>query len=290
VKLDQKATNIALSAAAITLQVNRQTGLVTLARNNAVVLSGGAPNFYRAPTDNDLAGGVESTHAVWKTISEERQTRSVDARKLPGGAAEVSIEYALGAGIVSFRTTYRVSGDGSVHVSAEFTPLRTSLSDPLRIGLAYTMPTSFTQVDWYGRGPHESYQDRKTSAAFGVWSGAIADQYHDFLRPQETGNKVDVRWMTLSGSDAPAVRVTGDEPLSMNVLAFPYADLYRFPPGTRKSSDIVPREHVSLMIDAVQAGLGGDDTWSENSRPHAQYRVPLEHRVFSFRLDAMTLE
>ncbi|MET0499745.1 MAG: glycoside hydrolase family 2 TIM barrel-domain containing protein [Steroidobacteraceae bacterium] len=284
-KLVQNAANITLAAGGTTLEVNRQTGLVTLTKGNSEVLSGGSPNFYRAPTDNDLAGGIEKTHAVWKTVSEQRQTRSVAARDLAQDGAEVIVEHALGAGIASFRTTYHVSGDGSVHVKAEFTPLRSSLNDPLRIGLAYAMPSSFTQVQWYGRGPHESYQDRKAGAAIGLWQGAIADQHHDFLRPQETGNKVDVRWMALSGSGAPAVRVTGDELLSVNVLAFPYSDLYRFPPGTRRSSDIVPREHVSLLIDAEQAGLGGDDTWSENTRPHAQYRVPLAPRTFSFRLD-----
>ena len=287
VALMQNADAFSLSAAGSVLSIDRKTGLMSFAKDGASLLSGGAPNFYRAPTDNDLAGGVESTHAVWKTASEERDTRSVTARTLPGGGADVSIEYALGTGIATFHTTYTMAGDGSVAVTGNFTPLRASLADPLRIGFSYTMPSSFTEVAWYGRGPHESYQDRKSSAAIGQWQGLIADQYHDYLRPQETGNKVDVRSMTLGRESGPGLRVKAEQPLSMNVLAFPYKDLYRYPPGTRKSSDIVPREHVSLMVDAVQAGLGGDDTWSENSRPHAQYRVLLKPHSFAFRLEPL---
>jgi beta-galactosidase len=285
VALAEKSGKYSLSAAGAVLEIDRSTGLIDYAKDGAPVLSGGAPNFYRAPTDNDLAGNIESTHSLWKKMSEERDTRSVVARTLPGGGAEVTVEYALGTGIVTFETIYTMSGDGSVAVANTFNPLRLSLVDPLRIGLSYTMPSSFTDVAWYGRGPHESYQDRKASAALGRWQGRIADQNHDFLRPQETGNKVDVRWMALSRDGGAGLRVMGDQPLSMNVLAFPYEDLDRRPPGTRKSSDIVPREHVSLLVDAIQAGLGGDDTWSENTRPHAEYRIPLTRRSFSFRLE-----
>jgi beta-galactosidase len=285
VALTENADAFSLSAAGSVLSVYRRTGLVSFTKDGVPLLAGGAPNFYRAPTDNDLAGGTESTHAVWKMASEERDTRSIAARTVAGNGAEVSVEYALGTGIATFQATYTMAGDGSVAVTGNFTPLRASLADPLRVGFIYTMPSSFTELAWYGRGPHESYSDRKTSAAIGRWQGLIADQYHDYLRPQETGNKVDVRSMTLSRVSGSGLRVKGDQPLSTNVLAFPYKDLYRHPPGTRKSSDIVPREHVSLMIDAAQAGVGGDDTWSENSRPHAQYRIPLTPRRFGFRLE-----
>jgi beta-galactosidase len=208
----------------------------------------------------------------------------VSASTASNGSGEITIEYALGTGLATFTVTYAMTGDGSLNVTADFNPSRLSLPDPLRVGLAYTMPSSFTEVAWYGRGPHESYQDRKAGAALGRWHGTIAEQYHDYLRPQESGNKVDVRWMQLSQDNGTGLLIKGEQPLSMNVLAFPYDDLDRRPPGTRRSSDIVPREHVSLMVDAVQAGLGGDDTWSPNTRPHAQYRVPLTRHRFSFQL------
>jgi beta-galactosidase len=173
---------------------------------------------------------------------------------------------------------------GAVDVEGQFTPLKRDLPDPLRIGFLYAMPERYRTVEWYGRGPHESYQDRKTGAMIALWRGRIADQNHDYMRPQETGNKVDVRWMELSGERVPGLRVTGAGPLSMNVLAFPYDDLARAAPGTRRSTDIVPRDHVSLLVDTIQSGVGGDTQWNADGRPLPKYRIPLAPLHFAFRL------
>jgi beta-galactosidase len=151
------------------------------------------------------------------------------------------------------------------------------------------MPTAMKTVEWYGRGPHESYVDRKSSAAIGLWRGAIAEQNHDYMRPQDTGNKVDVRWMELSGQGA-GLRVRADKPLMMQALAFPYTDLYRRAPGTWKSTDIVPHGETTLIVDAAQWGVGGDTTWSHVGQPHMKYRTRLEPTRIAFRLEPFTGE
>lgn len=139
-------------------------------------------------------------------------------------------------------------------------------------------------MQWYGRGPHESYSDRKTSAPIGLWRGDIARQDHDYIRPQETGNKVDVRWMELVRGTDGGLRVAGEQPLSMNALAFPYAELDRRTPGTRKSTDIVPGANGSLLIDAVQSGVGGDTQWSDWGRPLPAYRINVAPLRYGFTL------
>ncbi|MEG3156287.1 beta-galactosidase, partial [Sphingomonas sp. RB1R13] len=150
--------------------------------------------------------------------------------------------------------------------------------------LWYTMPTTMKTVEWYGRGPHESYVDRKSSAAIGLWRGAIAEQNHDYMRPQDTGNKVDVRWMELSGEGA-GLRVRAPRPLMIQELACPYTDLYRRSPGTWKSTDIVPHGETTLIVDAAQWGVGGDTTWSHVGQPHQQYRTTLAPTRVAFRLE-----
>ncbi|HEX8301495.1 glycoside hydrolase family 2 TIM barrel-domain containing protein [Sphingomonas sp.] len=285
VRLDQDAGKVRMSAGGAELVLDRGTGLVERYSAGGVLLQGGAPHFYRALVDNDLGTGVAKRHGIWDAASKERKVEAIDAREFADGA-EIVVRYAVGDGAAHFVSRYRMAGDGSVLVEGEFTPLKQDLPDPLRIGMIFTMPSSFETVQWYGRGPHESYWDRKTSAALGLWRGPIADQYHDFMRPQESGNKVDVRWMELIRPGSAGLRVTGDAPLSMNALAFPYEDLARRPPGTRRSSDIVPHGHVSLLIDAVQAGLGGDNSWDAGGRPLMQYRIPLKPRKYGFRLSA----
>jgi len=280
VAVNETADAVTLSAGGSSLTIDRKTGLVTgYGKAGGALLSGGQPNFFRAETDNDTGNGVVSQQAAWKAMTQFRQTRSVTVS--PG---RIVVDHELGAGAARFVTTYTMNGDGSVDVDGLLTPLKDDLPPPVRVGLWFRMPTSLKTVEWYGRGPHESYVDRKTSAAIGLWRGAIADQNHDYMRPQDTGNKVDVRWMEVSGAGQ-GLRVRGASPLMMNVLAFPYGDLYRRAPGSWKSTDIVPHDEVTLLVDGAQWGVGGDTAWSHVGLPHMQYRTRLEPTHVTFRLE-----
>ena len=232
--------------------LDAKTGLITLNAGGKTLLSGGAPNFWRGLTDNDEGTGVLKSHAIWKTFTEQRQVRSVDVTN-----DAVSILYSCGTGSVHWKTTYRLLGDGALQVVSTFTPLRDDLPDPLRLGLRFDTDPALTDLEWYGRGPQETYVDRRTGAGLGIYKGKIADQYHAYSRPMESGNKTDVRWVSLSGNGA-GLTVKGDQPLSVNALAFPYEDLYFRKQGTWKSSDIAPHGDGSLLIDLVQTGVGGD--------------------------------
>ena len=271
-----------LAANGAELAIDRRTGLVDhYSAGGRLLLQGGTPNFTRALTDNDIGTGVERTHAIWKAASDTRSVAQVEASSFPDGRAQVMVRYDTDP--ARFVTRYTMAGDGSVAVRGDFTPVKADLPDPLRVGLSFRLPTTFDTVEWYGRGPHESYADRKSGAPIALWRGRIADQNHDYMRPQETGNKVDVRWLELSGTGG-GLRVDGDRPLSVNALAFPYADLDRRAPGTAKSSDIVAHGQVSLLIDAAQAGVGGDNQWDANGRPLAKYRIPVAPLTYSFTL------
>jgi beta-galactosidase len=276
---------IALTAGDVSLTIDQRTGLIASYRaGRDELLSGGAPNFARALTDNDIGTRGEAANAPWLAMSAARTVESVKAERIGSGAAVITVRYVMGGNAVRFTTRYTMQSDGSVDITGEFTPLRTDLSDPLRIGFQFAAPNRFRTVEWYGRGPHENYADRKTSAAIGLWHGAIADQNHDYMRPQETGTKSDVRWMTLDGDGQTGLKLVGDHPLSMNALAFPYEDLARRAPGTRKSTDIVPRGHITVLVDALQSGLGGDTTWNAQGRPLLKYRILVAPIRFIIRL------
>lgn len=284
VALSEDKTSATLSAAGVKLTVDRGSGLLESYTKDGVVLArGGQPNFFRAETDNDTGTGLVGQQRAWQTMTQERQVRSVTARQVADGG-QIVVEHALGAGAARFVTTYTMAGDGSVAVLGELTPIKDELPPPVRVGLWYSVSANVKTVEWFGRGPHETYVDRYTSAPIGLWRGAIADQNHDYMRPQDTGNKIDVRWMELSGQGG-GLRVTGDRPLMMTALAFPYEDLYRRPPGTWKSADIVPHGEVSLLVDAAQWGVGGDTTWNASGLPHMPYRTSLIPTRVSFRLE-----
>ena len=270
--------SVELRAGGSVLAVDATSGKLAYSASGKQLLAGGMPYFWRALTENDLGTGLNKTHTIWKQFSEERNVRSFDVLK-----DGVRIEYIFGAGSARWDATYRMDSKGAVQVTATFAPLRGDLPDPLRIGMRFDSNPSLDTVEWYGRGPQESYSDRITGAALGRYSGKLADQYHNYIRPQESGNKTGVRWLTLKGAGN-GLQLRGTQPLSVNALPFPYEDLYPRPRGTWHSSDIRPHGDGSLLVDAVQTGVGGDTGWSQVGRPHTQYRVKLEPTTYQFTI------
>ncbi len=284
VRVERDDAHVTLSAGGSELVIDRDSGLVNTYRSDGqALLSSGRPFFWRALIDNDVGVGTGRELAVWKTLSETRTVRLLDVVDGDETGAAVTVVHDLGDGQARFTTTWRMDGAGALQVDGLLEPIDETLPPPFRVGFYFAVPREFTTATWYGRGPHESYVDRKSSAAIGLWRGAIADQDHDYIRPQETGNKVDIRWMELGAGDR-GFKVAGDQPLMMNVLAFPYEDLFKQPPGTRRSSDIVPREHVSLLVDSVQWGIGGDLKWNDWGKPLPQYRTRSEPTRVQFRI------
>jgi len=274
---------IRLTAGSAELEVDRSTGLIRrYAQDGRTLATGGQPHFWRAVTDNDIGIGTDRQLAAWKAMSEARVVRSISMSQA-GAGRRVRVAFDLGGGAARFETDYVLSVDGTLAIDGTLTPVKQDMPAPFRVGLMFALPSELDTVEWYGRGPHESYVDRRTSAPIGLWRGRVAEQNHDYIRPQETGNKVDVRWLELSGGGR-GVRVAGDRPLMMNALAFPYADLDRHAPGTWKSTDVVPHDQVTLLVDAAQWGVGGDTQWSEFGKPLPQYQTTLAPTRVAFRL------
>ncbi|NEL40564.1 MAG: DUF4981 domain-containing protein, partial [Xanthomonas perforans] len=154
---------VTLTAGGATLVIDRKTGLVDrYARGSTLLAQGGAPNFWRAETDNDTLTGTAREQEPWRSMSGTRQLRSIAIAKRADGGAEVTVDFEMGAGAARFVTTYAMDGAGGVAVTGELTPLKSDLPPPVRVGLLWSLPTAMTTVEWYGRGPHESYVDRKT--------------------------------------------------------------------------------------------------------------------------------
>jgi len=156
------------------------------------------------------------------------------------------------------------------------------------------LPGSFTNVSWYGRGPHETYWDRKSSGKIGIYSGLIEDQFHRYSRPQETGNKTDLRWLRLESKKINLMaRPTDHQLLSGNTWPFATSEL-EFKVGKdggKSASGLVPvtSKHgafietgkvVQWNIDLMQMGVGGDTSWGR--LVHKEYTIPPHYYKYSF--------
>ena len=154
------------------------------------------------------------------------------------------------------------------------------------------LPEDFTNLTWLGRGPHENYCDRKTSAYVGLYESTVPDQYTPYIRPQENGYKTDVRWLTLTDDNGTGILVSGDPLICFAALNNIHDDFespgklsqYRKDAITANTHtiDVKPRDLINLNVDLGQMGVGGDNSWG--ARIHTQYRLLDLKYEYSFRI------
>lgn len=298
-KVANSARSLTITGDNHSVTISRTTGELTdfSVGGKQLLRSGPTPNFWRALTDNDLGNKMQEWAAVWKDAGSK--VRLLKCALIKTSPKEVVVEstYALTSVGSELKLTYTVVPDAAVKVDYVFVPGTKKLPNIPRVGLALTMPQEFQYMNWYGRGPHESYWDRKSGAAVGLYRGKVWDQAYIYPRPQETGNKSDVRWMSLTNGDGIGLRVTAvGDLLSCSAWPFAQSDLdYRTGRGTSASGlvppvsghqyDVVPRGFVTWNIDHLQMGVGGDDSWGAPVHEAYQLRPVVYH--YSFWLTAV---
>jgi beta-galactosidase len=174
---------------------------------------------------------------------------------------------------------YTVYGDGSVDVESEVAP-EAGQPDLPRVGMQMRVAGDLRSVEWYGRGPEENYWDRKTGYAVGVYKATVDDLPYPYIKPQETGNRTDVRWVTFTDAKGAGFRAVGGPVLNFSAWPFRMSELER----VRHPADIVRSEDITVNLDYGQMGLGGDNSWG--ALQHAEYRLPASRSYkYTFRLE-----
>jgi beta-galactosidase len=240
------------------------------------------PNVWRVPTDNDEGGGKASFAHRWRQAGLDRLqfiAQAPGVEQLPDGSVRVTTESRASgtAAALDLQTGYVVSPDGTVAVTGRFAA--DGAFPPLpRVGFQVQLPGSFDTVEWYGRGPHESYSDRKEGARIGRYSARVADLHFPHVMAQENGNHVDTRWVRVANAAGEGLMVTATNRFDFAVHDYTDAALL-----ASKTSQVIERDgRVTLKIDLAQMGLGGDDSWSP--RVHPQFRLTDPEYKFAFEL------
>jgi beta-galactosidase len=250
--------------------------------------SGPAPNFWRAPTDNDFGNDMPSRLGLWREAGEKRTIEDVAIRQNSDRDFIIDVMATLPAGDSRYTTTYKVFGSGDILVENRFEPGALGLPDLPRLGMTMKLSDELQNMAWYGRGPHETYWDRKSGAKIGVYRGQVWEQYHPYVRPQENGNKTDVRWVALTNEEGVGLLAVGMPLLSVSAHRFGIEDLDPGPvKRQRHTTDVKPRDFVTLNLDYKQMGVGGDTSWG--ARPHDEYRLPAREYSYVFRLRPFSL-
>ncbi|MBV9929314.1 MAG: DUF4981 domain-containing protein [Acidobacteria bacterium] len=237
-----------------------------------------APNFWRAPINNDMGNQMAKRLGVWRTAAAERKVTKVSVEQLQTFAARVTVEAALPPEGSKTRTTFTVYGSGVVEVESALTPAADAPELP-RVGMQMRMPGEFRNVRWYGRGPQETYWDRRTGAAVGIYRSNVDQLWTPYVEPQENGNRTDVRWVTFTNAAGAGLRVVGMPTFYFSAWPFAMSELER----AKHSAEIQMSKEITVNLDYLQMGVGGDDSWG--AQPHAEYRLPAKPYTYRFRLD-----
>jgi beta-galactosidase len=200
--------------------------------------------------------------------------------------------------IADFSTVYTILGSSDIIVKNSFAKVSEKIPEIPRMGMQLQLPVELSNLKWFGRGPHENYADRWTSADVGLYESTAGDQYVPYIRPQENGYKTDTRWLTLIDDSGSGILVSGYPVFCFEALLNIHDDFES--PGKlseyRKDAksanthtiNVKPRDLVNLNIDLNQMGVGGDNSWGYETHP--QYRLLANEYEYTFRIRPIVKE
>jgi beta-galactosidase len=285
VRLEQNESDFTVTGANFKVVVSRSLGAITAWEVGGTRLLARPlePNFWRVPIDNDIGNEMPKRHSVWRTAGEQRTVVSVTAAQVQPQMVRIEAQAKLPAGGASYSNVYRIYGNGDVVVEANYRPGEAKLPELPKFGMQALVPGRFSHITWYGLGPQETYWDRKTGAAVGLFGGTVAEQVHPYVRPQETGNKEEVRWVALTDEQGAGLLASGMPLLTVSAWPFPQAVLE----AATHIHELPERTGVvTLNLDYRQMGVGGDNSWG--ARTHPEYMLPDQAYRYQFRLSPVS--
>ena len=254
-----------------------------------LIKEGLQPNFWRPLTDNDIPNGHLIRCGTWRNARRDAKLQNIEVAEA-GQTATVTATYRMEEQDADLQTLYKITPDGKVQVTMHFTPGKKPLSEMPRLGMRMILPAEYEMMTWLGRGPQETYADRKTGALIGVYNATVWEQFHPYVRAQETANHCDVRWVALRNAAGEGMLVVGEEPLSVSAWNFPMEDIEYRPSQMerRHGGSIQKKDMIWLNIDHKQMGVGGDNTWG--AQVHPEYTITPHEWKYSFTLAPLAPE
>ena len=265
------------------IDFKRRDGFLSLYEVNGMsILHEGAqlrPNFWRAPTDNDMGAGLQQKYVVWK--NPKLELKSLE-HATENGMVVVKAQYDMPEVSAKLALTYRINKEGAIEVTQSMTADKNAkVSNMFRFGMRTELNKDMSYIQYYGRGPIENYADRNHSEFIGKYQQTVDEQFYSYIRPQETGNKTDIRWWNQTTRGGNGIQFVGAEPFSASALHYTIESLDDGWEKDQRHSELVPQtDYVNMCIDKVQSGLGCVNSWG--TLPLEKYQLPYQDYTFTF--------
>ncbi|RLV60589.1 DUF4981 domain-containing protein [Parashewanella curva] len=281
-----------VTAAEVRYQFNRHSGWLEqiIHQGKPLLKQPLKVNFWRAPTDNDLGNGMPKWADFWQDAGTELTLNDIHSN----GDYGVTTHHLHPSKKFELITNYRIGAHGALAVEAQFVPLVDGLADLPKFGFTTQLPFNQRFLHYFGRGPEETYADRYSGNPLGWYHLPVEQAFHRYSRPQETGQRTEVRYAAVTDEKQSGLLAVASKELQTSLWPFALSDIdFRTGDASNSASGLVPvtqnhggeipfREFMTWNIDAKQMGVGGDTSWG---RPvHDAYRIPAKKMTFRFNL------
>mgnify|MGYP001709428513 FL=1 len=288
VEKEEKVAWVTLSAGNTSVTFNHWNGWIDyLDVDGKPMLEEGyaiTPDFWRAPTDNDYGAGTQRKLHAWK--NPEMKMKSFKVVENEGKAEKgVEVVYDMPSVEATLTMTYTLTPAGELVVNEAMTVNKDAKHKPelMRYGMQLVMPKAYNMLTYYGKGPGENYIDRNNGDRLGVYDAKVADQYWGYVRPQESGNKTEVRYWQVKDENGKGLEFYSFAPMecsTLNYLASDLDDGWDKNAHQSHSGDLTPRDFSVVTLAARQRGLACVNSWG--AIPLEQYRMPYQDYSFTY--------
>jgi len=270
--LNETAQYFEIKTTRFQVLISKKEGIISSLKldNEELIISPLKPNFWRVPTDNDIGIArfvpfLMKFKTKWKKANLKLKIKKITlVSNLPEKIViNAFIKYPMSNGL--YELQYTVNANDEIIIEPKFNPSK----EIPRFGMQMKMPDTYNKIVWYGRGPHETMWDRKTSGMIGIYSGITQDLIHNYVRPQENGNRSDVRWFSLTNTGNQGIIISqhGSDLLNFSIWPYSMDDLE----NAKHINELPVRDFNTVNIDYKQKGAGGDDSWG--APIHKEYRL-----------------
>lgn len=275
-----------LSNSGFTVGFDTTTGWLTqFAVNGKEMLHAALlPHFWRAPTDTDIGNSMQIRCAIWKDPLKTARLDSFLVQKINAQQSQLRTVHYLPDIDAVYAVNYLVAATGDVQVQVSMKAGNGSLPEMPRFGMRVLLNKDFNKVSWFGRGPFDNYDDRKTAAAIDLYSMPADSLFHPYPRAQESGYRTDVRWISLQNTQGLGLMAIGAKPISTGVLHFDMhkLDFDRDAKENNHGGSMSNDDFIWWNIDYKQMGVGGDNSWG--AKTYAEYMLPYSDYQYGFTL------
>jgi beta-galactosidase len=284
--INETAEQVTVSGTNFSVSISKQSAAITsyIYNKGELIKRPLRPNFWRAPTDNDKGSKMPERQGIWKTAADDIDVTSFSMQTPTKQIVLIEAFTQLPQVGSKLNLGYEIYGDGNVMVKYNFEQGNDDLPNLPRVGMQMAIPIEYNTVAWYGRGPHENYADRKLSAFVSNYEMSLAEFFVDYIYPQESANREEVRWAAIYNQAGKGLLIKGQP--HINFSAWPYS-MSNIEHATH-TYELNDENEITINIDYKQMGVGGDDSWSLNARPHKPFRITPKTYNYQFRLAPFT--